>query len=172
MYVMDLSDITKPKPFGKVQYEFDAIGTIPFHTCYPVISDPAHPRLQNIVIAAHEALEADCRRCITPYVVDVKDPRIRKTSAVSRPQARPMPPTPIFASRADALARNAMLARPASRGRRSSRSRGSTPASAFSIYQSPRLEVAWFVPPHERDEDHRAGGAVRRKTYSSNLTAT
>lgn len=76
MYVMDLSDITKPKPFGHVQWEFDAMGTIPFHTCYPVTADAAHPRLQNLIIGVPEALEADCREIYhTPYVVDVKDPR-------------------------------------------------------------------------------------------------
>ncbi len=32
MYVLDLSDIAHPKPIGHVQYEFNALGTIPFHT--------------------------------------------------------------------------------------------------------------------------------------------
>ena len=73
MYAMDLSDIKHPKPYGHVQYEFDTFGTIPFHTCLPITADGAHPRLQNIVVATHEALEADCRENYhTPYVVDVK----------------------------------------------------------------------------------------------------
>jgi len=94
MYVMDLSDITKPKPFGKVQYEFNAIGTIPFHTCYPVMSDAAHPRLQNLVVGTHEALEADCREVYhTPYVVDVKDLRNPKIIGFfPRPVAPPDAP--------------------------------------------------------------------------------
>ena len=46
-YVMDLSDIKHPKPYGHMQYEFDTFGTIPFHTCYPVIADAAHPRLHE-----------------------------------------------------------------------------------------------------------------------------
>jgi hypothetical protein len=94
MYVMDLTDITKPKPLGKVQYEFNALGTIPFHTCYPVISDAAHPGLQGLVVATHEALEADCREVYhTPYVVDVKDPRNPKILALfPRPVAPPDAP--------------------------------------------------------------------------------
>jgi hypothetical protein len=76
MYALDLSDIKHPKPFGHVQYEFNALGTIPFHTCYPVIAGPSHPHLQNLVVGTHEALEADCREIYhTPYVVDVKDPK-------------------------------------------------------------------------------------------------
>lgn len=76
MYCMDLSDIKNPKPLGHVQYEFNPLGDIPFHTCYPVIADAAHPRLRNLVVATHEALEADCRSPYhTPYVVDVRDPR-------------------------------------------------------------------------------------------------
>jgi hypothetical protein len=75
-YVMDLSDIKHPKPYGHMQYEFDTFGTIPFHTCYPVIADAAHPQLQNKVVAVHEALEADCRENYhTPYMMDVSDPR-------------------------------------------------------------------------------------------------
>ena len=82
---MDLSDIRRPKPYGHVQYEFDAFGTIPFHTCLPITADGAHPRLQNIVVASHEALEADCRENYhTPYVVDVEDPRNPKVSVYSR----------------------------------------------------------------------------------------
>jgi hypothetical protein len=94
MYVMDLTDITKPKSLGKVQYEFNALGTIPFHTCYPVISDAAHPGLQGLVVATHEALEADCREVYhTPYVVDVKNPRNPKILALfPRPVAPPDAP--------------------------------------------------------------------------------
>ena len=89
MYVMDLSDIKKPKPAGHVQYEFNAIGAIPFHTCYPLNADAAHPRLQNMVVAVHEALEADCREVYhTPYMVDVKDPHNPKIAALfPRPKA-------------------------------------------------------------------------------------
>ncbi len=76
MFVMDLSDIQHPKPMSQLQYEFNAFGTIPFHTCYPVVSDPAHPRLNNLIVALHEALEADCREVYhTPYMVDVRDPQ-------------------------------------------------------------------------------------------------
>jgi hypothetical protein len=91
MYVMDLSDITKPKPFGKLQYEFNAFGTIPYHTVLPIISDAAHPHLQNLLVCTHEALEADCREVYhTPYVIDVKDPHNPKIIGFF---PRPQPPS-------------------------------------------------------------------------------
>jgi hypothetical protein len=93
-YVMDLSDIKHPKPYGHMQYEFDTFGTIPFHTCYPVIADAAHPQLQNKVVAVHEALEADCRENYhTPYMMDVSDPRNPKiVGFFPRPAAPPDAP--------------------------------------------------------------------------------
>jgi len=93
-YVMDLSDIKHPKPYGHTQYEFDTFGTIPYHTCYPVIADAAHPKLQNKVVALHEAVEADCRENYhTPYVLDVKDPRNPKIIGFfPRPAAPPDAP--------------------------------------------------------------------------------
>jgi hypothetical protein len=89
MYVMDLSDIKHPQPYGHMQYEFNTYGTIPFHTCLPITTDAAHPRLRNIVVAAHESVEADCRENYhTPYVVDVKEPRNpRIIGLFPRPQA-------------------------------------------------------------------------------------
>jgi len=73
---MDLSDIKHPKPCGHTQYEFNAFGTIPFHTCYPLIAERGTSGFRNIVVALHEALEADCREVYhTPYVLDVKNPR-------------------------------------------------------------------------------------------------
>jgi hypothetical protein len=93
-YVMDLSDIKHPKPYGHIQYEFDTFGTIPFHTCYPVIADAAHPHLQNKVVAVHEAVEADCRENYhTPYMMDVADPRNPKIIGFfPRPAAPPDAP--------------------------------------------------------------------------------
>ena len=66
MYAMDLTDIKHPKPYGHVQYEFDTFGTIPFHTCLPIISDPAHPRLANLLACTHESLEGIAARTTTP----------------------------------------------------------------------------------------------------------
>jgi hypothetical protein len=93
-YAMDLRDIKDPKPYGHMQYEFDTFGTIPFHTCYPVIADAAHPQLMNKVVAVHEALEADCRENYhTPYMVDVKDPKNPKIIGFfPRPAAPPDAP--------------------------------------------------------------------------------
>ncbi len=93
-YAMDLTDIKHPKPYGHMQYEFDTFGTIPFHTCYPVLADAAHPRLMNKVVAVHEALEADCRENYhTPYMMDVKDPKNPKIIGFfPRPAAPPDAP--------------------------------------------------------------------------------
>jgi len=94
MYVLDLTDIRKPKVFGRVSHELEALGGIPFHTCYPVIADAAHPRLQNLVIGIFESLEADCREPFhTSYVVDVKDKRNPKIIGLfPRPAAPPDAP--------------------------------------------------------------------------------
>jgi hypothetical protein len=94
MYVMDLSDIRNPKPYGHVQYEFNAAGAIPFHTCYPIAADRAHPRLQNKLVAVHEPMDADCREVYhTPYVVDVQDPHNPKIVGLfPRPAAPPDAP--------------------------------------------------------------------------------
>ncbi|HTC62840.1 MAG TPA: hypothetical protein VK709_08355 [Candidatus Saccharimonadales bacterium] len=93
-YAMDLRDIKNPKPYGHMQYEFDTFGTIPFHTCYPVLADAAHPQLMNKIVAVHEALEADCRENYhTPYMVDVKDPKNPKIIGFfPRPAAPPDAP--------------------------------------------------------------------------------
>ena len=156
-YVMDLSDIKHPKPYGHTQYEFNAFGTIPFHTCYPLLADAAHPRLQNIVVAVHEALEADCREVYhTPYVLDVKDPRDPKIIGFfPRPAAPPDAPYTDFCF---------------ARGRFGSHNTQcwlapgtSNPAiiaiawfnAGIRIFDlsnpiAPK-EVAWFVPPHDGD---------------------
>jgi hypothetical protein len=76
MYAMDLSDPKHPKPLGHTQYEFDTFGTIPFHTCLPILPDPAHPQLAGMMACTHEAVEADCRENYhTPYMVDIRDPK-------------------------------------------------------------------------------------------------
>jgi hypothetical protein len=157
MYVMDLSDIKNPKPYGHTQYEFDTFGTIPFHTCYPVLADAVHPQLQNKVVAVHEALEADCRENYhTPYMVDVKDPKNPKIIGLfPRPAAPPDAPYNDFCM---------------ARGRFGSHNTqcwlapgDSNPAiivitwfnagvRVFDISNpmAPK-EVAWFVPPRDGD---------------------
>jgi len=157
MYVMDLSDITKPKPLGRVQYEFNAIGTIPFHTCYPVISDSAHPRLQNLVVATHEALEADCREVYhTPYVVDVKDPRNPKIIGFfPRPVAPPDAPYTDFCfarGRFGSHNTQCWLAPGASHPEIVAITWFNAGIRIFDISDptAPK-EVAWFVPPRDGD---------------------
>lgn len=155
MYVMDLSDIQHPKPFGHVQYEFNALGTIPFHTCYPVIADAGHPRLQNLVVAAHEALEADCREVYhTPYVVDVKDPRNPKIIGLfPRPAAPPDAPYTDFClarGRFGSHNTQCWLAPGASRANIMAMAWFNAGVRVFDISNpvAPK-EVAWFVPPQE-----------------------
>ncbi len=89
MYVMDLSDITKPRPLGKVSWEFETIGGLPYHTVYPVHEDPRAPRLRNLVIGVPETVQPDCREPYkTPYVIDVSNPRApRIIGLFPRPKA-------------------------------------------------------------------------------------
>lgn len=157
MYVMDLTDIKHPKPFGHVQYEFNAFGTIPFHTCYPVISDPAHPQLQNLVVGTHEALEADCREVYhTPYVVDVKDPRNPKIIGFfPRPEAPPDAPYTDFCfarGRFGSHNTQCWLAPGTSRPQFMAITWFNAGVRIFDLSNptAPK-EVAWFVPPRDGD---------------------
>src|SRR6516162_9713866 len=159
MYVMDLTDIKHPKPFGHVQYEFNAFGTIPFHTCYPVISDAAHPRLQNLIVATHEALEADCREVYhTPYVIDVGDPRNPKIIGFfPRPAAPPDAPYTDFCfarGRFGSHNTQCWLAPGASRPQFMAITWFNAGVRIFDLSDptSPK-EVAWFVPPRDGDID-------------------
>ena len=92
MYALDLTDIKHPKPFGHVQYEFDTFGTIPFHTCLPVLNERSQPT--GYLACTHESLEADCRENYhTPYMVDVRDPKNPKIVGLfPRPAAPPDAP--------------------------------------------------------------------------------
>ena len=74
-FVMDFTDITKPRPAAQLMYDFETMGGVPYHTVYPIHADAAHPRLQNIVIGLSETIQADCREPVRfPRVIDVKDP--------------------------------------------------------------------------------------------------
>jgi hypothetical protein len=157
LYCMDLSDIEHPKPYGSVQYEFNAFGTIPFHTVLPVVSDAAHPRLQNLLVCTHEALEADCREVYhTPYVVDVKDPRNPKiVGFFPRPQAPPDAPYTDFCfARGRFGSHNTQcLVQPgSSKPNFVAMSWFNAGVRIFDISDPAHpKEVAWFVPPRDGD---------------------
>ncbi|MFI5057339.1 MAG: LVIVD repeat-containing protein [Candidatus Acidiferrales bacterium] len=157
MYCLDLSDIKHPKPYGSVQYEFNAFGTIPFHTVLPVVSDAAHPRLQNLLVCTHEALEADCREVYhTPYVVDVKDPRNPKiVGFFPRPQApQDAPYTDFCFARGRFGSHNTQcLVQPgASKPSFVAMSWFNAGVRIFDISDPTHpKEVAWFVPPRDGD---------------------
>src|SRR6266436_6575931 len=159
MYCMDLSDLKHPKPYGFVQYEFNALGTIPFHTVLPVVSDVAHPRLQNLLVCTHEALEADCREVYhTPYVVDVKDPRNPKiVGFFPRPQAPPDAPYADFCfARGRFGSHNTQcLVQPgSSKPNFVAMSWFNAGVRIFDISDPTHpKEVAWFVPPRDGDLD-------------------
>ncbi|MEW5984560.1 MAG: hypothetical protein AB1806_19590 [Acidobacteriota bacterium] len=75
MMIFDFTDITKPKLFSKVRWDFETMGSIPYHTCYPVISD-SNARLRGLVIGVPETVLPDCREPFKPaQIIDVKDPR-------------------------------------------------------------------------------------------------
>jgi hypothetical protein len=156
-YVMDLSDIKNPKPYGHMQYEFDTFGTIPFHTCYPVIADAAHPRLMNKVVAVHEALEADCRENYhTPYMMDVKDPKNPKIIGFfPRPAAPPDAPYSDFCfarGRFGSHNTQCWLAPGTSNPAIIAIAWFNAGIRIFDISNpNEPKEVAWFVPPHSGD---------------------
>ena len=159
MYVMDLTDITKPKPYGKVRYQFETIGGIPYHTCYPIIADAAHPQLQNIVIGVPEAIHIDCREPYRgPYVFDVKDPRNPRVIALfPRPEAPKDAPYSDFC-----LARGRFGPHNTQCWLAPGPSRPAFFACAWfvagvrcfdlSTPTAPK-EVAWYVPPRDGDID-------------------
>jgi len=159
MYCMDLSDIKHPKPYGHVQYEFNAYGTIPFHTCLPITATAAHPRLQNLIVATHEALEADCREVYhTPYVVDVKDPRNPKIIGFfPRPKAPEGAPYTDFCfarGRFGSHNTNCWLAPGTAKPNIVAMSFFNAGVRIFDISDptAPK-EVAYFVPPHNGEMD-------------------
>jgi hypothetical protein len=155
VYVLDLSDIAHPKPIGHVQYEFNALGTIPFHTVYPVLADSTHPRLQNMLIGLHEALEADCREVYhTPYMIDVKEPRNPKIVGLfPKPQAPPDAPYNDFClarGRFGSHNSQCWLAPGISKPEIFAAAWFNAGVRVFDISNpaAPK-EVAYFVPPHE-----------------------
>ena len=157
MYCMVISDIKNRKPYGHMQYEFNPIGDIPFHTCFPVIADAAHPQLANKVVATHEILEADCRSPYhTPYVVDVKDPRNPKIIGFfPRPAAPPDAPYSDFCfarGRFGSHNTQCWLAPGAAKANIMVIAWFNAGVRVFDIANptAPK-EIAWFVPPRDGD---------------------
>jgi hypothetical protein len=88
MYVLDLSDITKPKALGRVSHPMEpGFGSIPYHTCMPIETGKGAPTL---VIAVDEECTSDGRGpWHATYIIDVKEPRNPKIIGFF---PRPMPP--------------------------------------------------------------------------------
>jgi hypothetical protein len=160
MFVFDFSDITKPKVLGRVSYELEAMGGIPFHTCYPVVAGAGNSRLRNLVIASAETVEADCRESYhTPYVVDVKDSRNpRIIGLFPRPVAPPNAPYSDFCfarGRFGSHNTQSWLAPGLMRPEIIAMSYFNAGIRIFDISDptQPR-EVAWFVPPRDGNIDN------------------
>ncbi len=82
MYIMDLTDISKPKVLGRAAAEEEGIGGIPYHSIFPLNDD--------LIVTVPEAHMADCREdWHTAYVIDVKDKRHPKIIGLF---PRPVPP--------------------------------------------------------------------------------
>jgi hypothetical protein len=157
MYAIDLRDIKHPKPYGHVRYEFDTFGTIPFHTVLPIISDPAHPRLANLLACTHESLEADCRENYhTPYMVDVKDPRNPKIIGLfPRPAAPPDAPYTDFCfarGRFGSHNTQCLIQPGAPKPNIVAMTWFNAGVRIFDITDPTQVkEIAWFVPPRDGD---------------------
>lgn len=90
MYVFDFSDVRNPKPVGRLLYDFETMGGVPYHTVSPLAADAAHPRLQNLMIGVPETIYGDCREPFkSPYIIDVSNPQ--KPKVIGR-FPRPQPP--------------------------------------------------------------------------------
>ena len=89
MFVFDFSDVRNPKPVGRLMYDFETLGGIPYHTVCPVFADAAHPQLQNLVIGIPETIYGDCREPFkSPLIINVADPsNPRVIGRIPRPRA-------------------------------------------------------------------------------------
>lgn len=89
LFTFDLTDIRKPQPISRFQWDYETMGGIPYHTVYPIMADAQHPRLQGVVIGVPEAIQPDCREPSKPVqIIDMKDPRNpRLLGFLPRPQA-------------------------------------------------------------------------------------
>jgi hypothetical protein len=75
LVTMDLRDVKNPRMLSRLQWDFETMGSIPYHTIYPVIGAGRNARLQNLLIGTPETLEADCREPYKPgQIIDAKDP--------------------------------------------------------------------------------------------------
>jgi hypothetical protein len=75
MFVFDLSDIRKPKPVGRLQWDFETLGGIPYHTVYTLAGTTTDPKFVNLAIGVPETVQPDCREPFKPVqVIDLKDP--------------------------------------------------------------------------------------------------
>jgi hypothetical protein len=87
MVVFDLSDIRNPKMVGRVTSDHQGLGSIPFHTCLPVIPNAKFPQLKNKIIGLGEPIHPDCSEPPSlSCIVDVEDPtRPRIVSYLPKP---------------------------------------------------------------------------------------
>lgn len=89
MFVFDFADIRNPKVVGHTSWPYEPMSGIPYHTVYPVVTDPNHPEVINYLVTTTETVQPDCREPYhTQYVIDVADrtkPRI--VGLFPRPEA-------------------------------------------------------------------------------------
>jgi hypothetical protein len=150
LYVLDLTDITKPTPIGHVKHPLECnFGSIPHHTQLTIETGQANPTL---LITVDEELITDGRGpWHASYMVDIQDPRNPKIIGLF---PRPLPPKEApyadFAfSRGRFGSHNSMAWCPPGTGRADFT--GLTHFGAgmrFYDIRDPRepKEVAWWVP--------------------------
>ena len=88
MITFDFRDIRNPQPVSYLQWDFETIGSIPYHTVLPIVD--GNGRFNNTLIGVPEAMQSDCREPYKPVqVIDVSDPANPEVVGLFR---RPDPP--------------------------------------------------------------------------------
>lgn len=159
MFVFDFSDIRNPRPVGRLMYDFETLGGIPYHTVCPVFADAAHPQLRDLVIGVPETVYADCREPFkNPLIISVADPgNPRVIGRFPRPRAPEGAPYADFCQARGRFGTHNIQCWLAPGTARPEIVALTWFAAGVRLYDisdptAPR-EVAWFVPPRDGDID-------------------
>jgi LVIVD repeat len=159
MHIFDFADIRNPKVVGVANWPYEPMSGIPYHTVYPVVSDPNHPELINYLFTTTECAQPDGREPYhSQYVVDVTNkanPRV--VGLFERPKAPPDAPYNDFTFARGRFGSHNLQAWIAPGTMQPTFAamtffNAGLRISDISDPTAPR-EVAWFVPPRSGEMD-------------------